>query len=187
MDKNENLFKKWMFEADGDPPDMDSPEIPDGAEADEGPPDIPDDISDSPSDDSFSTDGLEDMDTGYDDTGNENEKDSNENLNLSDKVSAILNNQLYQRFLALLNNVGSQLSAINKNGDVLNTLLGDYYTELVQSLKKLEENIRLYLDNTFINEDYNKNLLFFNMCLNLLKLLNDSFKDETKKGIKKID
>lgn len=183
-----DLFKKWMFEADGDPPDMGdepAPDVPDDGAADEGPPDIPDDFSDPPPDEGFSTDGLEDMD---DMPGDDNsDGDQQQELHLNDKVSAIMNNQLYQRFLSLLNNVGGQLTSINKNSDVLNTLLGDYYTDMVQSLKKLEENIQLYLDNTFVNEDYSKNLLFFNMCLNLLKLINDSFADEVKKGIKKMD
>ena len=56
--------------------------------------------------------------------------------------------------------------------------------DIIGSLKKLDENIRLYLDNIFVNENYSRNLLFFDKCLNLLKLLNDAFDGSIQKGIK---
>ena len=49
-------------------------------------------------------------------------------------------------------------------------------------LTDLEENIRLYLKNYFIHEDYGKNRLFFNKCLNLVSLLNMIFDDAIKKS-----
>lgn len=201
MDNNVNIFKQFLFEApedEGTPPDMvdnPPPDIPEGAENDEPPdlpaddgmgsdtgdmdepPDIPDDFSE----DEFSDDGS------IDDGGTEeNPDDKLQNLGLDDKVSAIMNMNLYQRYLSLLNTIGGQLTMIKNNSDILYTLSSDSL-EVITSLKKLDENIRLYLKNYFINENYSKNLLFFNKCLNLLKLLNDVFDSDIKKGIKAID
>jgi hypothetical protein len=188
MENNDDVFTRWMFEADGDPPDMgteDNTEAP----ADDGPPDMPDNAEDSIPDDSGMDDGgFDDMNNDdYGDDDQQSSSDSQQEMHLSDKVNAIMNNQLYQRFLSLLNNIGSQLGSINANSDVLNTIMGEEYSELVHSLKKLDENVHLYLNNNFTHQDYSKNLLFFNMCLNLLKLLNDSFEDKVKKGIKKAE
>lgn len=93
-----------------------------------------------------------------------------------------MNVQLYQKFLSLLNNIGSELTMCKINNDILYTLSPDTMN-LVPALKKLDENIRLYLQNAFIHENYSKNLLFFNKCLNLLKLLNDVFDKDVKKGV----
>ena len=90
---------------------------------------------------------------------------------------------LYQRYLTLLNTNGSQLTMIKNNSDILFTLSKDSLS-IVEKLKKLDENIRLYLKNSFLHENYSKNLLFFNKCLNLLKILNDIFDKEVRKGIK---
>lgn len=191
-----NIFEKFLFEAPGDevPPDMVDqapPDVPAGAEndeppdmpeeaplgddtgdmaADDGPPDMPEDLGE----DDFSGDMPED--------GTDNPDDQLQNLGLDDKVSAIMNMNLYQRYLALLNTIGGQLTMIKNNSDMLYTLSADSL-DIIESLKKLDENIRLYLKNSFLNENYSKNLLFFNKCLNLLKLLNDVFDSDIKKGI----
>jgi len=115
----------------------------------------------------------------------ENPDDKLKNLGLDEKISAIMNMNLYQRYLSLLNTIGGQLTMIKNNSDILHTLSADSL-DIVESLKKLDENIRLYLKNSFLNENYSKNLLFFNKCLNLLKLLNDVFDSNVKKGIKTI-
>ena len=197
MNFEDNIFKRFLFEAPEDdiPPDMvdTPPEVPDGAENDE-PPDIPDSPSDdssmdtSPSTDDAPPDIPDEF--GEDDFGEEdNTSEENPNLNnlgLDDKVSAIMNMNLYQRYLTLLNNIGGQLNMIKNNNDILYTISNDSL-DIVDSLKKLDENIRLYLKNSFINENYSKNLLFFNKCLNLLKLLNDVFDSDIKKGLKEIE
>ena len=74
---------------------------------------------------------------------------------------------------------------LKTNGDVLFTLSPESL-DIVGSLKRLDENVRLYLKNTFLNENYSGNLLFFNKCLNLLKLLNDVFDRNVRKGIKEM-
>lgn len=128
------------------------------------------DVGDFPEDESF------------DDGGVDEQNDGNMDLGIDDKVSAIMNMNLYQRFISLLTSIGTQITSIKNNSDVLYTLSKDS-VDIVQSLKNLDENIRLYLKNTFINENYSKNLLFFNKCLNLLKLLNDIFDKNVRKGI----
>ena len=101
-------------------------------------------------------------------------------------ISAIMNNKLYQRFINLLGSTKSKISEIKDNSDVLYTIAPEC-TEVIKTLQSLEENIRLYLKNKFVNEDYGKNLLFFNECLNLRALLSDIFDDIIKKGIKHVD
>ena len=113
-------------------------------------------------------------------------QDLNQLLNLPEKVSAIMNLKLHERFLNLLNTIGSQLQSIKNNADVLNALAKDSI-DIVNHLKRLDENVRLYLRNNFINENYSKNLLFFNKCLNLLKLLNDAFDRDIHKGIRDVE
>ena len=198
-DKKVNIFERFLFEAPGDevPPDMVDapPEIPEGAEDDTSPPDLPDepDIdsgSETMSDDS-PPDMPDDLGDGFSEedpsatTDEENPEDKLKNLGLDEKISAIMNQNLYQRYLALLNNIGGQLTMIKNNSDILYTLSSDSLS-IIESLKKLDDNIILYLKNSFINENYSKNLLFFNKCLNLLKLLNDVFDSDIKKGTKAI-
>lgn len=190
-----SMFEKFLYEAPGDdppdaPPADSPPDVPAEAPADSDPPDIPDDAGadiadDGPPDmppdgeDGFGDEGgFGDEEVGNGGEGNENPED----LGLDDKVSAIMNMNLYQRFLSLMNTIGAQLTMLRNNGDVLYTLSSSSL-DTVESLKKLDENIRLYLKNTFLNENYSKNLLFFNKCLNLLKLLNDVFDKNIKKGI----
>lgn len=130
------------------------------------------DVGDFPEDESFDDGDVDEQD------GSNTDAD----LGIDDKVSAIMNMNLYQRFISLLTSIGTQITSIKNNSDVLYTLSKDS-VDIVQSLKNLDENIRLYLKNTFINENYSKNLLFFNKCLNLLKLLNDIFDKNVRKGI----
>lgn len=197
MSKELSLFERYLFtEApDETPPDVAAtsdpgpPDIPDGAEDQGGPPDLPGDDMGSDDggppdigggdDDSFGG-GFEDGDTGG------AEDSTNEELELDDKVSAIMNMNLYQRYLTLLNTIGSQLTMIKNNSDILYTISTDSL-DIIESLKKLDENIRLYLSNYFLHENYSKNLLFFNKCLNLLKLLNDLFDGSVQKGIKSME
>ena len=197
MSINKNIFEQFLFEAPEDetPPDMvdnGTPEVPAGAENDE-PPDLPDDASFGGSDDVPSGDeppelseedfGTDDFNDEEMDTDNQEDSDSKlNNLGLDDKVSAIMNMNLYQRYLVLLNTIGGQLTMIKNNSDILYTLSNESL-DIVEQLKKLDENIRLYLKNSFVNENYSKNLLFFNKCLNLLKLLNDVFDSNIKKGL----
>lgn len=194
----DNIFNRWLMEAD-EPPSMD-----DGGGEDTGPPEMDDPSADAdtggddggaPPDmgDDFGSEFGGDEDMGGDDFGGEDEEggDGSQQLELDEKISAIMNEKLYQRFLAMLNNINSQITMINNNNDVLFSLVSNSnsgspedYNEIVSSLKKLDENIHLYLDNKFVHENYSKNILFFNKCLNLLKLLNDSFDEKIQKGIK---
>ena len=199
-----DIFEKFLMEADDAPdlqPDTAPPDIPN--EGDVGttmddPPDMgnPDDVGD------MGDIGEDPPEMGMDDTGNDfgmddqgddssdSEEDQNDgmdlnqdgNIGLDDKVSAILNNTLYQKYLSLLSNISQELSSIRNNNDIVYALSDDA-SSIVDSLNRLDENIRLYMKNSFQNENYSKNLLFFNKCLNLLKLLNDSFNSSIKKGM----
>ena len=208
MNDKLSLFDKIMFEAPGEDP----PDIPAGGSPppDNSPPDMNEDISDPPDlhgdeggsppdiDNGLDPNGPPDMGgdefadgdqegQGFDDgTGEDNEEDPNQNFSFDEKISGIMNIRLYQRFLSLLNNIGGQLSMIKSNSDMLYTLSNDSLN-IIESLKKLDENVRLYLTNYFLNENYSKNLLFFNKCLNLLELLNIIFEKNIQKGIKSME
>lgn len=205
MSIKDNIFERFLYEApDDDPPDMpsdtssetsssDPPDIPDDVDInnDNGPPDIGDDTTDTSIDDG-PPDIPDDGEFGEDDNFSEddfNDETSNDidpnNLELDEKISMIMNMNLYQRYLSLLNNITNQISSIKDNNDILYTISPESI-DIGSSLKKLEENIHLYLQNNFMNENYSKNLLFFNKCLNLLKLLNDDFDEKIKHGIKAI-
>lgn len=189
MSLGKSLFEQNLFmEAPGDeePDNTAPPDIPEDQGADDNPPDIPDEASgtdDNPPDipDDMGGDMADGM-MGGNEEGPE-EQDPNKNMKLDAKVSSIMNVNLYQRYLTLLNTVNSQISMIKNNSDMIYSLSQDS-SEIITALKKLDENIRLYMSNIFLGENYSRNLLFFNKCLNLLKLLNDSFESSIQKGIK---
>lgn len=211
MDLPTNIFEQFLFtEAPDDvPPDMAGgeasppPDVPEDAADQAGPPDLPDttpdtlgdeatagddqppDIGDAGTEDFGDDSSFDDGDAGGGDGEGEENGDQQKNLKLDAKVSAIMNTNLYQRFLTLLNTINSQLSSIQGNSDMIYSLSPDS-PDTVNSLKKLDENIRLYLNNIFEGENYSKNLLFFDKCLNLLRLLNDSFDKDINKGIKEM-
>ena len=185
-----DLFQQSLFlEAPGDEGEASTDAQTADPPADDAPPDIPDDVgtesdNDAPPDmpdEDPSNDGL--GDTGFDDGQQQEEEDPNKTMKLDAKVSTVMNVNLYQRYLTLLNTINTQLSMIKNNGDMIYTL-SDQTSSIIASLKKLDENVRLYMSNIFLEENYSRNLLFFNKCLNLLKLLNDSFDASIQKGIK---
>ena len=185
-----DLFQQSLFlEAPGDEGEASTDAQPADPPADDTPPDIPDDAgtesdNDAPPDmpdEDPSDEGL--GDTGFDDGQQQEEEDPNKTMKLDAKVSTVMNVNLYQRYLTLLNTINTQLSMIKNNGDMIYTL-SDQTSSIIASLKKLDENVRLYMSNIFLEENYSRNLLFFNKCLNLLKLLNDSFDASIQKGIK---
>ena len=98
------------------------------------------------------------------------------------KICAFTIRKLYLKFLQ---SIGKKYpSKLFGRGLISNDGVYEFQTaqvtdpdNLVEFVKRLDENIRLYLKNSFINENYSKNLLFFNKCLNLLKLLNDISND----------
>ena len=195
MDKPRSLFESFLFEAEGDPPDLPAddngppempPDDPPDMGGDDAPTDAPADITDDPPEmggDDTTDDFGEDEAT--DDAQDDAPAKKNENMALDDKVSAIMNANLYQRFLGLLTQITDQISSIKNNMDILHSVAPSS-TETFSALTRLAENIRLYLTGSFEHENYSKNLLFFNKCLNLLKLLNDGFNKDIKKGIKEI-
>lgn len=158
-----------MGDGAGDPPDFggDDTSMDDGGDG--SPPDFGDDEG-----------GFGDEEGATDEEGGEDQK---EPMDLDDKVSAIMNANLYTRFLTMLTNIEAQMSQMKSNADIVYTLSPDA-SDMYNKYKQLDDNIRLYLNNSFIDENYSKNLLFFNKCLNLLKLLNDSFSSYVNKGIR---
>ena len=204
MNGLDNIFTRFLYEAPGDdpPPEVESdtgpPDVPDDAGIDDGPPDMggfDDDLGSDTSGTDEANDGPPDMggDFGDDNFGDmgedggdetaDGEGDNKETLELDDKVSAILNDNLYQHYLALITKINSQLTNIRDNSDVLYTLSEDTL-EVVKVLEDLDENLRLYVKNKFLNENFSKNKLFYNKCLNLLGLVNKVFDRDIRKGIK---
>lgn len=176
--KKLDLYKQVMMEAPADPP----PDLPEDTTPDD-PPDLPeDDMGDFAPDAGMDMMGGDPGGFGMD-PNDPNQMQQGQEMELDEKISTIMNMNLYQKFLTLLNNIGNQLNVIKSNSDVLYTLSSESL-EIVGSLKKLDENIHLYLSNYFQLENYSKNLLFYHKCLNLLKLLNDIFEKEIKKGIR---
>jgi len=179
-----SLFEKWMFEAPGDDPPVEETETPPDVPADppaEDPPDInpdeeapADDMGDDPPPDIGDMDGSEET---------PEEENPLNNKDIGEKLSSVLNANLYQSYLELLTQIDSQLTSIKNNSDLLYTLSNET-ADIVNSLRKLDENLRLYISNSFMNNRYEKNLLFYNKCKNLCKLLNDKFDIAIHKGIK---
>jgi hypothetical protein len=124
-------------------------------------------------------------DAGFgDDAGDELGGDSEgeeEEVEISEKISLVMNANLYQRFLTLLNTVTNQLASLKGGNDIIYAF-SPKALETIEPLGKLGDNIRLYLSHNFLDSNYSKNLLFYNKCLNLLKLLNETFSSELKKG-----
>ena len=188
--RDRNLFEKYMFEADDDPPADLQPEAPSSSPPDSEPPDLGSSTPENQTGGAETPDEAPPDDLGGDegfppDQGEGGEEGKEEELGLDDKISAIMNNSLYQQCLSLLNEIGSQVSSIKNNSDIFQVLSSEVI-EIITHLKKLDENIRIYLDRSFISENYSKNLLFYNKCLNLFKLLNDSFEKQVQKGIRKM-
>lgn len=194
---NLSLFEQWMFEAPGDDPAPDvpaepigAPDMPEDTTPANDPPDlggddagidIPPDFSGEEGGDEPPEFGDEGDDT-FDDTGEDQEQDIN-NMGLDDKVSAVLNLNLYQSYLELLTQIGTQITSMKNNSELLYAITPDI-KEIVKSIKTLDENIRLYIDNKYMNERYESNLLFYNKCKNLNKLLNDKFNAIIHKELK---
>ena len=162
----------------------------DAPPADDGPPDMPTDLGGG-DDMGGGTDdmppGMDDFGGGDDSSGDTSsgggEEGNKKEPTFAEKISNILNSKLYQRFISLLNRIENQLLSIKNNFDIFNIICSES-TDHIDILKKLSENIRLYINEYFINESYSKNLLFFNKCLNLYKLTNDELIKVVKHGIK---
>ena len=196
--KPRSLFEQYLMEAPGDEdaaPDITGPpDIPDETTNDP-PPDISDEADagggttdDDPPPDMGDDDVPDDFGTDDDTEANSNEDNDGEEkskLGLDEKVSAIMNMNLYQRFITMHTKITTQIGAMKNNMDVLHSIAPDVI-EIMESLNRLDENIIAYLNNNFSSENYSKNLLFFNKCLNLMKLLNDSFDKVIRKGIKEV-
>ena len=197
-----SFFDKYFLEEGEDaPPANDGGGAPAEAPAppqDDSPPDMPTDLD---GDMGGSADmggdagggGDDDMPPGMDDFGGDSSDDTSsggdsqqgdkKEPTFAEKISNILNSKLYQRFVSLLNRIENQLLSIKNNFDIFNIICAES-TDHIDILKKLSENIRMYINDYFINENYSKNLLFFNKCLNLYKLTNDELIKVVKHGIK---
>lgn len=173
-----NLFEQLIFsEAPEDEPvpsDTGPPDIPDDQppELDVGGEDQPPELADDAGDD-FGMDGVDDQ------VGEDGEGEAP--VEISEKISTAMNYRLYQRFLTLSNTVSGQLTTIKSNSDLVHST-SPKAMAVIEPLGKLGENIRLYLINNFLDSNYSQNLLFYNKCLNLLKLLNDIFSSELGKA-----
>ena len=194
-EKERSMFDRIFMEAPGDPP-------PDVSAEDTAPPDTgagdeplamegntpdtpPEDIADAGGD----PPDLDEEDFGGDEPLSDQpdeEPDETKNLDFDEKISNIMNMNLYQRFLALLNNINGQLTMLKDNSDTIYAVSQDSL-DIIGALNKLDENVRLYLKNYFIQENFSKNRLFFDKCLNLLNLLNEIFQKKIEKGLKQAE
>lgn len=180
------LFTEAEGDEDGAPPDIGSGgdtagDYP-GTTDPGGPPDIdtPDGTPDIGGDEPPELEGFGDMPGYSDDPGAGEQQDENPPV-LGEKISLIMNKNLYQRFLTLLNTVDNQIDSIRSNSEIIYSVSPEAL-ETTKPLCKLAENIRLYLTNHFLDNNYSKNLLFYNMCLNQMKLLDDIFFRELRRG-----
>ena len=184
MDQND--IYKYLFEAPGDEEEQtteepaedtagDPPAIEDEnpaatpTDTDEGidisdPPDLTED--DMPGDDSFT-----DVDT----------PDLN-NLSIDEKISSILNVNLYKNYMQLLSDIGTQLNTIKNNIDIFQALNKDT-NNTVKAIRDLDSNLRDYMVNTFKDERYENNLLFYNKCKALYQMLNEKFEKDIHKAV----
>lgn len=139
------------------------------------PPDMGEDVESDFGGDSGDFGGGDDFGSDFgDDSGGDSsgEEGDDKEPSFGEKISNVLNSKLYQRYLSLLNRVENEILSIKNNLDVFN-IICQKSAESVEVLKKLSENIRIYLNEFFLKENYSKNLLFFNKCINLYKLTND--------------
>lgn len=194
-----SFFEKVFFEADDAPPDMAGASPPTGDISEPPPSPGGDAAPDMGGTDEFGMEdpnggGPPDIEEPGEDFGGEgggenseeNSEDDPANMKFDDKISNVMNMNLYQRFLNMLNSITSQVNTIKDNTDIFNALTKDA-SDLVPSLQKLDENIRLYLSNFFLNENYSKNLLFFNKCLNEYNLHRELFTKEIKKTMRNVE
>ena len=195
-----SFFEKVFFEADDAPPDMAGASPPTGDMSEPPPSPGGDAAPDMGGTDEF---GMEDPNggggppdieepgedfggEGGEENSEENSEEDPANMKFDDKISNVMNMNLYQRFLNMLNSITSQVNTIKDNAEIFNALTKDA-SDLVPSLQKLDENIRLYLSNFFLNENYSKNLLFFNKCLNEYNLHREFFTKEIKKAMRNVE
>lgn len=181
------FFEKMLLE-DGEGNNQNSSQPPTEQQAPQPPPDNtpPPDIPDVPEPppppqeyDQQGDNGQEedysdyaDNDQGGDQQNNGEGGDKKGEPEFSEKISNILNVKLYQRYIQLLSKIENQLITIKNNTDIF-TILFKSSGDSIDILKKLDENIRLYIKYYFVKENYSKNLLFFNKCINLFKINND--------------
>ena len=183
MDKKD--IYNFLFEAPEDEETAAPEEAPvEDTPADDNPPDITDDAIEGAGDDIPAPPDLgeEDItDDGFgDDLGDEGELN---NLTIDEKISSILNVNLYKNYLKLLSDIGTQLNTIKSNIDMFNAI-SDTTGSLVESIRKLEENLRLYMIDHFQNSRYENNQLFYDKCKSLYELLNDKFEKDVRKSIR---
>lgn len=167
-----SLFERVFMEAPEDdaPPEMEPPtdDPPDMNGGNDPPPDMGD----------VNMDDADDSGYDFDDNDGSSSSDD-ENLDFDDKISVIMNQRLYERFIKLHMKLKNQLEIFNKNLDMMNTI-SDQSDSILSSLTKLSDNVEEYMSNYFMNENYSKNLLFFNKCLNLYNLLQKMFDKDVK-------
>lgn len=171
-----NFFESVLLEAEGDS----IPDIPEEPSVDNIPPDVADDVPDIPDDQII--DDPPDVDTDYNDINiddNMSDEETVEDLNINEKISVVMNSNLYQKFLSLIVVISDHISIIKDHRDEIYSIAPNAIG-IEESLKKLRENINLYLANNFINNNYSSNLLFFNKCSNLLNLLDNDFSNNIK-------
>lgn len=190
------FFEKVFFEADDVPPDMGGaqPAAPPAGDGGGGM-DVAPDMAGGASDDFGMGDagGPPDMEDPGEDFGGEEPQGQEEdpendpkNMKFDDKISNVMNMNLYQRFLSMLNSISSQVNTIKDNADIIGALTKNA-SELLPGLQKLDENIRIYLSDFFVSENYSKNLLFFNKCLNEYNLHREIFTKEIKKATRNVE
>ena len=177
---------KFLFEAPGDEDEATTEAPEETPPADDNPPDMGDDVAaDEPMDDEGGLDGPPDIgdDFGDEDSFTDDTGEDTQNLTIDEKISSILNVNLYKNYLSLLSDIGTQLNTIKNNIDIFQAI-SDKTEETVTAIKNLDKNLRTYMMDTFQDERYENNMLFYNKCKALYKLLNEKFEKDIRKSIK---
>ena len=193
MSEELDFFRSYLMEAPGDddiPPDeqqLTNVNDMDTTAGDEPPAMNDDTPTDDIGGDDLGGDEPPDLGFGDDDDSFTSDDEGGESQpgGLDDKISSIMNVNLYQKFLTLVSDINAQVNNIKSNTDILFALNADSLN-IVKPLEKLDENVRLYLKNSFSNERFEKNTLFYNKCVNLFNLLSQKFDAEISKGIKDV-
>lgn len=190
----DDLFLKYVFEADEDPPEpaettndpvpIDEPEDNEPT-TDADPPDVDDTVTDDEVVDSEND--MMGMDQPMDDPieGDMQNGDSsgNENLMPDDKIELILKKNLYNHYLALIDVLNDIEGNFMSNNDMIYSKSKDA-SELLSKISTLKNNVITYTALYFMGRSYSASMLLYNKIKAYLSLILDKFDKLVKKAEK---
>lgn len=163
-----------------DMPNEDTPQEPDN-----GPPSLEENTGDALSfpgvdDGGDTTDTNNDEGTG--DDNNDNATENNEDEKLSAKANAVLNKDLYDKFIQKNSEIEEVLDNLQKlSAAIPFTIVKEIDTPVIQ-LKSALDAGKNYVIEKFVDTDYGGNLLYFRKLEALYTLLMDKINSNLKKA-----